>query len=217
METSKMKTVSENRKSHWDNIYNDKDHKEVSWYQESPQISLQLLDKIGATTGDSIIDIGAGASTLVDALIDKGYSKLSVLDISENALSIVKQRLGVNANVPSYYVSDVTEFSPDRQFDVWHDRAVFHFLTHAEDRDKYVSRLDTLLSDNGKVIIGTFSLNGPKKCSGLDIEQYDETKITNVLREYFQLIDTCVDVHSTPGGIQQEFMYFLFNRKKNKI
>ncbi|MCW9025208.1 MAG: class I SAM-dependent methyltransferase [Gammaproteobacteria bacterium] len=209
-----MNNASEDRKAHWDNIYTSKDHKGVSWYQESPDISLQLLDKVGATVDDRIIDIGAGASTLVDALISKGYSNISILDISDNALSIVKQRLGGNASLPSYYTSDVTGFSPECQFDIWHDRAVFHFLTQAEDRDKYASRLDALLSDNGKIIIGTFSLNGPKQCSGLDIEQYDEKKITNVLGKHFELIDTCVDVHKTPGGMKQEFMYFLFGRKK---
>lgn len=208
------KNIISQRKAHWDKIYTSKDHKEVSWYQESPSISLALLKQIGVAEDDAIIDIGAGASTLVDALIEQGYEDISILDISDNALDIVKQRLADKADIPKYYTADVTEFSPARQFDVWHDRAVFHFLTQQSDKEKYVQRLSELLKPTGRAIIGTFSLNGPNQCSGLDIEQYDELMIAKLMGTQLELIDSCVDVHTTPGGATQEFMYFLLKNKK---
>ena len=200
------------RKNHWEKIYTSKDEHQLSWYQESAAISLQMLEKISATKEQSILDVGAGASVLTDALIKQGYKDISLLDISDPAFSAVKQRLGKNADIPEYYVSDITTFDTNRQFDIWHDRAVFHFLTEAEDRKKYVACMDRLLSKNGYAIIGTFSFNGPTMCSGLDIVQYDKEKINAELGLTFEIIETYTDVHATPSGKKQEFMYFIIRR-----
>ena len=200
------------RKDHWETIYTSKDTHQVGWYQESPVISLKMLDIISATKEQSVLDVGAGASVLSDELIKQGYKDISLLDISEAAFTVVKQRLEKNSDIPAYYVSDITDFDVNRQFDIWHDRAVFHFLTDAEDRKKYIARMDKLLSDNGHAIIGTFSLNGPKQCSGLDIVQYDESKMAVELGAIFNIIETHMDVHITPSGMKQEFMYFIIRR-----
>ncbi|MDH5571798.1 MAG: class I SAM-dependent methyltransferase [Gammaproteobacteria bacterium] len=201
-----------NRKDHWETIYTSKDTHQVGWYQESPVISIQMLNRICATKEQSVLDVGAGASVLVDELIKLGYRDISLLDISAAAFTVVKERLGKNSDIPDYYISDVTSFEVKRRFDIWHDRAVFHFLTVPEDRKKYIACMNKLLSRDGRVIIGTFSLNGPTQCSGLDIVQYDKNKMANELGDGFKIIETHTDVHTTPGGKKQEFMYFIIRR-----
>ncbi|MCW9031147.1 MAG: class I SAM-dependent methyltransferase [Gammaproteobacteria bacterium] len=201
------------RKDHWENIYRTKDHTEVSWYQESPQISLELFSKINALPSQSVIDVGCGASLLVDNLITHGYRDITLIDLSDKALSLIKSRLGDNADIPDYLSEDITSIKFNQSFDIWHDRAVFHFLTDASDRESYMTTLDKNLAVNGRAIIGAFSLNGPEKCSGLEIVQYDADKMKSVLAHDLELVDTITDTHVMPNGSTQEFMYFIIKHK----
>ena len=199
-------------KQHWENIYKEKGHQQVSWYQDSADISLHLLDKIKAKPTDFLVDVGSGASVFVDALIERGFNKITLVDLSREALDITKNRLGDNAAIPEYKVDDVTQLTFNEPFDIWHDRAVFHFLTNSEDRKKYMDLLCNNLSQQGRAIIGTFSLKGPNMCSGLDIVQYDESKLKAILPEGLVLESASNDTHTTPSGAQQEFIYFIIKR-----
>jgi trans-aconitate methyltransferase len=154
-----------NRQAHWQNVYKEKGENQVSWFQEQPTISLELIEAAGAKPDSAIIDIGGGASRLVDTLIDKGYRDLTVLDLSESAVSIAKIRLGQSAAMVKWIVVDVTQWEPPSPYDLWHDRAAFHFLTEASDRTAYIDRLKRVLRVGGHAIIGTFALDGPERCS----------------------------------------------------
>lgn len=202
------------RKDHWENIYSTKDHTEVSWYQDSPEISLKLLLQINAQPSQSVIDVGCGASLLADNLISHGYNDITLIDLSAKALSLIKSRLGDNADIPEYLSEDITTIKFNKSFDIWHDRAVFHFLTDAADRESYMSTLNKNLAANGRAIIGSFSLNGPEKCSGLEIVQYDADKMKSVLPQSLELETTTSDTHVKPNGSTQEFMYFIIKHKK---
>ena len=203
-----------NQKEHWENIYKTKDHKKVGWYQESPAISLKLLSKINATPEQSIIDVGCGASLLVDNLISQGYSNITLLDLSEAALVSIKSRLGEKGNTPQYFSKDITsETKFNNQFDIWHDRAVFHFLTDSKDRKAYMNNLEQNLRVSGHAIIGTFSLDGPNKCSGLDVVQYDAAKMKLELTNSLELLDTAISTHIMPSGNEQKYMYFIIKHK----
>lgn len=202
------------QEEHWENIYKAKDYKEVGWYQESPEISLELLSRVNATPEKSIIDVGSGASVLVDKLILHGYAKITLVDLSNKALSIVKDRLDNKGNIPRYLSADITKnIDFNELFDIWHDRAVFHFLTDAHDRESYMENLQRNLSPAGHAIIGTFSLNGANKCSGLDVVQYDAEKMKLELPDNLELLDTTISTHATPGGVKQEYMYFIIRHK----
>jgi len=204
------------RKEHWENIYKTKDHLQVGWYQESPTISLELLSRNNSTPADSIIDVGCGASVLVDNLISKGYTKITLLDLSEEALLSISSRLGDKGSIPQYLSKDITKHIDfKKSFDVWHDRAVFHFLTNANDRKAYMENLEKNLSPSGYAIIGTFSLNGPSKCSGLDVVQYNEEKMSLELPQGFEVSDTVISTHIMPSGSRQEYIYFIINRKND--
>ena len=201
------------RKEHWENIYKTKDHKKVSWHQESPEISLELLSKIHADSSQSIIDVGCGASVLTDKLIEQGYRDITLVDLSEEALSTIKDRLGNEGNIPSYLSQDITKATFIDTFDIWHDRAVFHFLTDLKDRKDYMLTLSKSLSNNGRAIIGTFSINGPNACSGLDVVQYNEEKMKSELSPDLELVDSVISLHNMPSGAEQEFMYFIIKHK----
>ena len=201
-----------NRKDHWEQIYSDKKSTEVSWYQQYPQHSLDLIKATGIDLSASIIDIGGGASTLVDFLLDAGYQNLSVLDISPAAIEQAKFRLGKRANKVEWLEQDITLFTADRPFDVWHDRAVFHFLTDTLDRSSYIHTMCRVLSPGAHVIIATFDLNGPEKCSGLDIKRYSPETMSAALGDSFQLLETSTEEHKTPGGSSQSFIYCHFLR-----
>ncbi len=205
------------RKGHWENIYKTRDHKTVGWYQEIPKISLELLSKINARDEQSIIDVGCGASLLVDNLISQGYKNISLLDLSDKALASIKSRLGDKGNIPRYYNEDIaSEITFKTQFDIWHDRAVFHFLTSSEDREMYMKNLENNLSPSGHAIIGTFSVNGPEKCSGLDVVQYNELKMAAELHPNLKIQDTIISTHIMPNGNKQEYMYFIITNKAVK-
>jgi SAM-dependent methyltransferase len=205
------------RKEHWENVYRNKSSREVSWFQESPVLSLQLIRATDLPLDAPMIDVGGGASRLVDTLCEAGYADISVLDVSAGAIAHVKERLADNACKVQWYVEDVTRFEPPRQFDLWHDRAVFHFLTSETDRNHYLSVLKRALKPGGHLIIMAFALDGPVKCSGLEIVQYDTDKLQAVLGPDYELVETGHETHITPTGNQQKFAYFRFIKSPETI
>jgi 2-polyprenyl-3-methyl-5-hydroxy-6-metoxy-1,4-benzoquinol methylase len=200
------------RKQHWEKVYQSKSPHEVSWFQAVPELSLRLMRSAGIALNEPVIDIGGGASKLVDALYNEGYSDISVLDVSTSALTHAKKRLGNKASNITWYDQDITQFTPPKQFSLWHDRAVFHFLTHQADRDSYIAVLKKALKPGGHLIIMAFATDGPVKCSGLEIVQYDTTKLINALGPGFDLVEDGYEIHKTPVGNQQKFAYFMFTR-----
>ncbi len=202
-----------NNKTHWENIYRDKNPHEVSWFQKEPSLSLQLIRDSGVAHNAAVIDIGGGASVLVRHLIHEGYSHLSVLDISSKALAYARQSVGDDAKKIEWFEQDVTQFIPPHRFSLWHDRAVFHFLTDEKDRKDYVKVLKKTLERNGALIIAAFAIGGPKQCSGLDIVQYDAKKLLAELGDDFELIEQKDESHITPGNQLQTFSYFRLIRK----
>ena len=201
------------RKSHWEKVYGEKPVDQVSWFQAEPRVSLALIEAAGLGKQDRIIDIGGGASVLVDFLLQRGYRHPAVLDISAAALAHARARLGARADQVEWQESDVTEFTPAREFSLWHDRAVFHFLTHAADRVKYRQVLESALLPRGQVIIATFAKGGPEKCSGLDIVQYDAASLGAELGPGFELLETREEIHHTPRATDQLFTYFRLRRR----
>ncbi len=197
------------KQRHWENVYTTKDVSKVGWYQEMPSISLSLLGKIGSTSKDSIIDVGCGASILADTLIHSGYHDMTLLDISSSALEIIKKRLGATADLPVYCVGDVCTFSSDKIFDVWHDRAVFHFLQKEEEQQAYLETLYKSLSPEGHAIIGTFGVNGPDSCSALPVCQYNEEKMKNLVQGRFDILEMIDETHITPNGSEQHYCFFI--------
>lgn len=200
-----------NRKKHWENIYQNKDSREVSWYQKVPILSQELIQNSKLNSDDPIIDVGGGASELVDYLYGSGFRNLAVLDISRNALLSSQKRLGKTSSDIEWYESDITHFTAPHLFSLWHDRAVFHFLTEKSDRQKYINILKQTLKSGGVLILAAFETGGAEKCSGLDIVQYDEEKITAELGNDFKLIDVRSEIHLTPSSKEQNFMYFHFS------
>ena len=201
------------RKTHWENVYSNKSPLEVSWYQQEPSLSLQLIRDAEIAHDAPIIDVGGGASLLVDRLCAGGYTNIAVLDVSARALALARLRLADKACGVKWYEADVTEFDPPQQFSIWHDRAVFHFLTTKEDRNRYVEVLKRALLPGGQLVIMTFAIDGPKKCSGLDIVQYDVEKMQTELGDGFELVKTGYEVHMTPAGKGQQFAYFHFTSR----
>jgi trans-aconitate methyltransferase len=201
-----------NRQAHWQKVYKDKGEKQVSWFQEKPAISLELIDGVGAKPNSAIIDIGGGASRLVDVLVSEGYRDLTVLDLSDDAIAIARSRLAERAALVKWIVADVTEWEPSRHYDLWHDRAAFHFLTEAADRAAYFDRLMRVIRPGGHVIIATFAIDGPERCSGLPVIRYDATLLSAALGRAFALIGTRRHDHTTPTGGVQQFLFGVFKR-----
>lgn len=202
-----------NRKDHWEQVYQTKAPDDVSWFQTQPAISLKLIESSGVGKDAGIIDVGGGSSVLVDFLLDAGFSKLAVLDISAAALEHARQRLGRRASSVEWCETDVTTFNPPHRFGLWHDRAVFHFLTDKADRQKYVETLKRTLTPGGHVVIATFAIDGPQKCSGLDVARYDAPSICAELGAEFQVVEQASETHTTPWQTEQKFGYFRFARK----
>lgn len=195
------------RRSHWQHVYREKDPTEVSWYQPVPEKSLQLIRSTGVRHDDAILDAGGGASLLADHLLDEGYTDLSVLDISGHALERSRARLGELAGKIEWIVSDLTEFDPDRRYALWHDRAVFHFLTDFDDRDKYIAVICRALQPGGYFVLATFGPQGPERCSGLEIRRYGVEELQELFDAQFTLCSHELDVHATPKGSTQQFLY----------
>lgn len=201
-----------NRKDHWERIYKDKSPIKVSWHQKKPTISLALIKKYTQNYTDFILDVGGGASTLSDFLLDEGFNNLTVLDLSSNALAHAKKRLAGKSAFIEWKVEDVTCFVPAYEYDIWHDRAVFHFLTSKEDREKYIQVLESSIKAGGVIIIAAFSIGGPTKCSGLEIVQYDAVKLKDELGENFTFVEERNEKHITPTGKEQKFGYYIFTK-----
>lgn len=199
-------------KNHWEKIYSTKTPDEVSWTQENPKTSLDFIHSFSLDKQARIIDIGGGESKLVDKLLDEGFENISVLDISETALTKTKKRLGDKANKISWIVSDVVEFETDETFDVWHDRATFHFLTTPIQIEKYLERARKNIKEKGYMTIGTFSENGPTKCSGLEVKQYTEAALAGQLKDGFEKIKCITEDHVTPFNKLQNFLFCSFKR-----
>ncbi len=202
------------RKSHWENVYTNKTPAEVSWYQLEPVVSLELIALTGISRAGKIIDVGGGTSVLVDKLLGQGFQDLTVLDISSKALDYARKRLGNKAIAVKWIEADVTEFESPEKYDLWHDRAVFHFLTSEEDREKYLQNMNKALNPGGHVIIAAFSIDGPLKCSGLDVERYSPEKMKNELGNTFELVKSIDEGHMTPGGKEQKFTYCYFKNRR---
>lgn len=203
----------ETNKQHWEKVFATKQQTEVSWFQPYLKTSMEFLELFQLPLTANIIDIGGGDSHLVDALLDKGFKNIWVLDISANALEKAKQRLGDKAKQIHQVVTDITEFIPPIQFDFWHDRAAFHFLTNENAVNKYVSVAEKGIDENGYLVLGTFSENGPAKCSGLNIRQYSETSMSNRFERSFKRIKCIEETHQTPFNTSQSFLFCSFQRK----
>ena len=200
-------------KAHWQGVYRSKAPSEVSWYQAVPAVSLALIEHCGLRAADPVIDVGGGASVLVDHLLGRGYSRLSVLDVSGIALDAARRRLGESARQVEWIESDITAFEPPRKFALWHDRAVFHFLTERGDRERYVDALKQALTPAGQAIIAAFAIGGPEKCSGLPIVQYDSDKLLAELGDGFAVVEQRNEAHVTPAQRTQAFAYFRLIRR----
>lgn len=195
-------------RSHWDERYRADGPAAVSWYQRRPETSLALIAASGEPLDTGVIDVGGGASTLVDALLEQGHAPLAVLDVSPAALGCSRARLGPAAQSVQWFEADVTSFIPPRRFAIWHDRAVFHFLTSQRDRWRYMATLRRTLHPGGTAIIATFAPEGPSRCSGLHVMQYDEDRILAALGPGFRLAEVRRETHVTPRGREQRFIYF---------
>ena len=195
-------------KTHWEHIYQTKPVTQVSWYQLHPQLSLQYIQNTGIGKTAQIIDVGGGASTLVDHLLDDGFPHITVLDISATALQVAQQRLGARADSVTWLEADITQASlPNFEYDVWHDRAVFHFLTQPKDRQRYVDAVRKSVRPGGHVIVATFATDGPHHCSGLEVTRYDSQSLHNEFGTDFELLDSTREEHHTPFGTDQKFIY----------
>lgn len=201
------------RESHWESIYATRNAHEVSWYQIRPDTSLRLIAELGIGPGDAVIDIGGGASSLVDHLLELGFGDLTVLDISSAALAAVQARLGARAEAVRWLAGDITRLKPQGPFRLWHDRAVFHFLTEAADRQAYVTTLAAALPVGSHAIIATFAEDGPERCSNLPVRRYRPEQLAAELGAGFTLVESLRETHVTPAQGQQKFVYCCFRRE----
>jgi hypothetical protein len=203
--------MNKTTQTHWDTVYKTKAPNQVSWTQEIPKTSLDFIHSFGLSKTAKIIDIGGGDSKLVDYLLDEGFENITVLDISAEALDKAKKRLGDKSVKVNWVVSDITEFKPNTTYDVWHDRATFHFLTTSKQIAQYMNIARNAVA--GYLTIGTFSENGPEKCSGLQIKQYSEEKLTAELENGFDKIRCITEDHTTPFDTTQNFLFCSFKRQ----
>lgn len=207
-----MKLFKRDRKDHWERVYQKLLPDEVGWYQAYPERSLQLINDTSIGTDGRIIDVGGGTSSLTRHLLDKGYRNLTVLDISGNSIEKAKLQLGEKSSNVNWVEADITSYEFKEKYDVWHDRAVFHFLTKTEDRKKYKNALNQALNLNGNLIIATFSLDAPPKCSRLPVARYSPETLKKELGQNFKPVETYEEEHVTPLGVSQGFIYCRFVR-----
>jgi 2-polyprenyl-3-methyl-5-hydroxy-6-metoxy-1,4-benzoquinol methylase len=200
------------KKEHWENIYSTKTENEVSWFQQYPKTSMEFVGLFSLKKDSKIIDIGGGDSHFVDALLEAGFSNVTVLDISSKAIERAKIRLGKSAEKVKWIVSDIIDFVPEEQYDFWHDRAAFHFLTEKTQADKYVEIANKGISGNGILVLGTFSVDGPKKCSSLEIRQYSEESMSGKFEKYFKRVKCITEDHKTPFNTIQNFLFCSFKK-----
>ncbi len=200
------------RKKHWEKIYQTKELKDVSWFQQTPTTSLDFVKQFNLPKSSKIIDIGGGDSLLVDYLLDLGYQDITVLDISEAAINKAKQRLGDRAVKVKWIIADAATFKPTEKYDFWHDRAAFHFLTQETEIENYIDTVQQSINPSGILVIGTFSEQGPKKCSGIEIKQYSEVSMTDRLKKFFEKIKCITVDHKTPFDTIQNFIFCSFRK-----
>jgi 2-polyprenyl-3-methyl-5-hydroxy-6-metoxy-1,4-benzoquinol methylase len=197
-----------NMKTHWEHIYETKAPTQVSWYQEHAQFSLQYIRNTSIRKIDTIIDVGGGASTLVDDLIADGYQHISILDVSGTALKLARQRLGERAVHVNWIEADITQADlPEQAYDLWHDRAVFHFLTQPADRQRYIDTVQHAVRVGGHIIVATFAPDGPERCSGLEVVRYSSESLYDEFGGDFEVVDSTRETHHTPFGTEQKFIY----------
>lgn len=206
-----IRVITKNSSYHWNKIYASKRPNEVSWTQEVPRTSLNFIHSFGMLKTASIIDVGGGDNKLVDYLLKEGYENITVLDISEKAIERAKQRLGEKARKVNWVISDITEFQPANTYDIWHDRAAFHFLTTSEQISKYLDTAENYVT--GYMVIGTFSTNGPARCSGLDVRRYDEQSLEKEFEDRFDKLKCVTEDHTTPFNTKQNFLFCSFKKK----
>ncbi len=201
-------------KTHWDALYKTKAPNETSWYQEHPSKSLELIKATGIGQREGmLIDVGGGASTLVDRLLSDGFQRITVLDISPEALQQAKTRLGTRAECVTWIEGDITQvILPYHLYDLWHDRAVFHFLISPDDRQHYLRTLNDAVKPGGHAILAAFALDGPPQCSGLEVMRYDPETLSEALGRGFRLVESAYEEHQTPSGAHQRFVYCRFRR-----
>jgi ubiquinone/menaquinone biosynthesis C-methylase UbiE len=200
-------------KEHWQNVYQKETPEELSWYQDKPEMSLKLIAATGVGFDGNIIDIGGGTSKLAGLLVVQGYKEVTVLDIASRSIEIAKLRLGEQADKITWIEADATNYNFREKYDIWHDRAVFHFLTDSHDRKRYVDAVQQSLKAGGHLIIATFGLKGPRKCSGLPVVRYSPETMHKEFGNNFDLVETFVEVHSTPSKFHQEFIYCRFTKR----
>ncbi len=202
----------QHRKLHWESVFKTKEYKKVLWHQDSPALSVELIDRAGTLPDEAIIDVGCGASLLIDALIERGQQRLTLLDVAEAPLQIVKARLEASAESVEYICADVTQVELKDAYDIWHDRALFHFLLRPIERERYMKRVYSSLVPGGIAIIGTFAVDGPTTCSDLDIVQYDREKMESELIHGLELIRSHEVMHLTPQKTEQAYHYFVIRK-----
>ncbi len=202
------------RKDHWENVYASKAASELGWYQPHLHTSLTWIQELTLASDAPIIDVGGGASSLVDDLLENGYRSITILDISETALSSARARLGKSADAVEWLVGDITSVElPTHRYELWHDRAVFHFLTEPDQRRQYRDNLLRALLPDGHLIMGTFAVEAPPKCSGLPVQRYSQAQLSDTLGEEFRLVRQHKELHITPGGVEQMYLYCQFRKR----
>jgi ubiquinone/menaquinone biosynthesis C-methylase UbiE len=207
-----------NAQTYWEQIYQTKAPTQVSWYQEHSQISLELIQSTGIALDSQIIDVGSGASVLIDDLLDAGYRKLTVLDISQTALQTMRTRLGPRGDAIHWLEADITQVKlPPDTYDLWHDRAVFHFLLHPSDRKAYIQNVMRSVRPNGHVIIAAFATDGPTHCSGLEVMRYNSESLHDEFGNAFELLSSQHETHHTPFGTHQEFIYCYCRKQSSAM
>lgn len=205
-----MRLFKRNRKNHWEHVYQKLSPTEVGWYQAHPAKSLQLINNACENTDSRIIDFGGGTSKLSEYLLDQGYRKLTVLDIACKSINKAKSQFGEKSKSVTWIAADITKYSFKKQYDVWHDRAAFHFLTKTEDRKSYIAALNLALNQHGQLIMATLSLDAPPKCSGLPVVRYSSETLQDTLGDNFNLAETIIDNHVSPSGVLQNFIFCRF-------
>jgi len=205
-------TEAEELRQHWDAKYHAAPFERLSWYQSVPQESLRLIEAAGIERNAPVIDAGGGASLLAETLVQLGYMDVTVVDCSWQALDAARFRMGGSASRVAWFCEDIRTFRSTKKISLWHDRAVFHFMTSEDDRRRYLASLDACLDEDGVAIIGTFATNGPERCSGLTVQRYDAALISSVFAPRFELLSSSDVQHLTPSGSTQEFAWFTFRR-----
>jgi SAM-dependent methyltransferase len=203
---------SVDRKAHWDDVYRSKSTENLTWYQARPETSLRLIESAGLDTDARIVDVGGGTSTLVDCLLDAGYRHLGILDVSPAVLQRAQQRLGARGDSVELLEADVTRFEPPHSWDLWHDRAVLHFLTAKDDVAAYRRSMLDALAPAGQAVVATFGPEGPLKCSGLEVRRYDPGSLSDALGPQMELVESVVEEHVTPKDSTQQFLFCRFRR-----